>query len=618
VDADADADQHRKGVSAVIRMGMIQEGQQSVLQTTTFLGYNHNDIIGDGEMYDMLNLSGDRYPLLSERKKRGITTYESTGRNYKLAGIRGGYRLTLVIGPEVYYGGYRVAGLTVSEAENMCPKKIVSMGAYVCIWPDKVYFNSIDPTDCGSMERLWSGSGEDVSLNMCRVDGTGYNMDAITISTAMPADPQNGDLWIDQSGDNDVLRQYASATLEWVEVASTFAKISATGIGTGIRVDDVVQISGLKAGEDKTDKEKAQVEALNGSKMVYARGDDYIVVVGLLSVTHTELATQTVRADRSVPDLDWICESNNRLWGCWYGGHGGKFVNEIRACKLGDFRNWDVYAGTSMDSWTGSVGVTGEWTGAIAQRGYPVFFKENAIIRVTGTMPSNYGITTTICRGVQEGSGQSLAVVNEAILYKSRTEVMVYDGSTPQSVSRQLGGIRYKNARAGAIGGKYYISMQDQAGQWFLFCYDTEKGLWYREDGFKALMFAAVGDEIYAINEQDNTLVAMLGSDGVLEEEIEWRAEFGLFGTDYRQQKYLSRFDIRMYIEPGTVMTLWIMYDSSGEWEKQGEIRGRKTGSFVLPVAPRRCDHLRFRLTGEGEVRIYNISRILGVGGDAT
>ena len=60
MDADADADQHRKGVSAVIRMGMIQEGQQSVLQTTTFLGYNHNDIIGDGEMYDMLNLSGDR------------------------------------------------------------------------------------------------------------------------------------------------------------------------------------------------------------------------------------------------------------------------------------------------------------------------------------------------------------------------------------------------------------------------------------------------------------------------------------------------------------------------------------------------------------------------------
>ena len=38
--------------------------------------------------------------------------------------------------------------------------------------------------------------------------------------------------------------------------------------------------------------------------------------------------------------------------------------------------------------------------------------------------------------------------------------------------------------------------------------------------------------------------------------------------------------------------------------------------TFVLPVVPRRCDHLRFRMKGTGEMKIYSISRIMEVGGD--
>ena len=37
---------------------------------TTFLGYNHNKVIADGEFYDMENMSSDNFPLLSPRKKR--------------------------------------------------------------------------------------------------------------------------------------------------------------------------------------------------------------------------------------------------------------------------------------------------------------------------------------------------------------------------------------------------------------------------------------------------------------------------------------------------------------------------------------------------------------------
>ena len=38
----------------------------------TFKGYNHNLRIGDGEFFDMKNMTSDHYPVLSPRGKRGV------------------------------------------------------------------------------------------------------------------------------------------------------------------------------------------------------------------------------------------------------------------------------------------------------------------------------------------------------------------------------------------------------------------------------------------------------------------------------------------------------------------------------------------------------------------
>ena len=45
--------------------------ENATLNTTTFLGLNRGLSIADGEMADMLNMSGDNYPVLSTRRKRG-------------------------------------------------------------------------------------------------------------------------------------------------------------------------------------------------------------------------------------------------------------------------------------------------------------------------------------------------------------------------------------------------------------------------------------------------------------------------------------------------------------------------------------------------------------------
>ena len=606
-------------------MPKIPETAKQTLATTAFAGYNHNEILADGELYDMANLSGDKYPVLALRQKRKAASYDVEGQTaVPLTGIHGRDQLVFIRGTQVFYNFVPVSGLSVSADPGMLPKKIVSMGAYVCIWPDKVYFNTIDQSDYGSMQRSFSAAGSGMGLTMCRGDGTDYDMTTITAGVNPPAAPQNNQLWLDQSGDNDVLRQYSAATEEWVEVPTVYVKIGGTGVGSGLRDYDAITVSGLAAPDSAEAKIRQQVDALNGSAIVYAAGDDYVLIAGLISSAVPALKNQTVQLNRTVPDLDYICESNNRLWGCKYGMENGAVVNEIRASKLGAFRNWQCFMGLSTDSYAASIGTDGPWTGAITQRGYPVFFKENAIHRVSGTMPANFSIQTTIARGVQRGSWRSLAVVNENIYYKSRDGIMLYDGNMPVSVSEAMGGVLYSDARGGVLRETYWISMKDESDRWHLFTYDTKRGTWWKHDGFRALGFGTSGDEVYAIDEDGNTLVSMTGAakdvPGELtwteEENIPWSATFPLFGTDLREHKYLSRFDIRMAIKAGETAELSIMYDSSGEWMRMGEIRGRSMGSFVLPVTPRRCDHLQFRITGAGDVKIYEISRILEVGAD--
>ena len=159
-----------------------------------------------------------------------------------------------------------------------------------------------------------------------------------------------------------------------------------------------------------------------------------------------------------MPKMDFIVESNNRLWGCRYGvANNGKVVNEIYASKLGDFKNWNCYMGASTDSYAASVGTDGQFTGAVTHLGYPIFFKENCLHKVYGNYPANYQVQTTSCRGVQKGSEKSLAIVNEVLYYKSQNGICAYDGSLPNEISAEFGDERYSGAVAASHNNKYYF-----------------------------------------------------------------------------------------------------------------------------------------------------------------
>lgn len=579
----------------------IQPDDSSREFTEAFLGYNHRRKIGDGEWYFTENLTTAEYPVFAERKRRGrVFSLESPG------GILGKEKLAFVDNGTLYYDDVPTPVNNLSAGQ----KQLVSMGAYICIFPDKVYYNTVDPTDYGSMEAKYTSAGE-VRFSLCKIDGTEYATP--TVSDTAPESPKNADLWIDSSQDKHTLKQWSAATSEWVSIPTVYTKmrfISNGEIPKLFKEYDGIKVSGADAD-------------VNGDKVIYAIGgsadvQDYVVVVGIIDAAVTQ-ATGFVTLARAVPDMDYVIEAQNRLWGCKYGVVDGETLNEIYCCALGDFKNWRQYMGLSTDSWTASVGSDGKWTGAVNYLGYPMFFKENRIHRVSISSVGAHQIGETVCRGVQSGSAKSLQVVNETLFYKSRTDVCVYQGGFPQGISDALGDVKYYDAAAGNIGDRYYISMRDSAGLWNLFVYDIKRGLWMREDDLHATDFARIGDELYCTT--DNALWALMGTEGDLEAFVPWKAESGMLGYWYPDHKYLSRYNFRLWQPEGSELTMYVEYDSSGEWQLAGRIKFKKnakgkTGSQLIPLRPRRCDHLRIKLVGRGPVRLYSIARILSMGSD--
>lgn len=585
----------------------INETSSSREMIDVFQGYNHKLKIDEGQFYDMKNLSSANYPILSPRGQRGVYASPTLP-----LGMVAKDTLCYVDGSKFVMDQYSVdMGLNSEE------KTLVSMGAYVIILPDKKYINTADITDFGNIEATVTTGGE-VSFTLCRLDGTDYS--AAYVQASEPSSPDNMTLWIDTSSTPHALKQWSESSGMWVTVATTYIRISATGIGIPFEKYDGITISGLE-GVTLTDMDGnpiddgGQLAALEGSAIVWDKGDDFIVVVGILDVTRT--ITNAITIKRSMPNMDYVVEANNRLWGCRYGvADNGEVVNEIYASKLGDFKNWNCFMGISTDSYAVSCGTDGQFTGAITHLGYPIFFKEGFLHKVYGNYPSNFQVQTTACRGVQRGCSRSLAIVNEILYYKARGAVCAYDGSLPTEISAALGDVQYFEAVGGAHGNKYYLSMKDSSNLWHLFVYDTAKGMWHHEDNTHADCFCSCREEMYFIDHAGKKIRTVFGGGTKDTKPVEWMAETGVIGVDSPDKKYLSRLTVRMWLDIGTQVYFFVQYDSSGEWEHLFTMTGNSLRSFAVPIRPKRCDHLRIRIVGEGDAKIYSIAKVIEEGSD--
>ena len=596
-----------------MRFPRLQEVQRYRDMTRVFGGYNHQLSCEEGQFFDMKNMTSKYFPVLSPRTNRGIVksfTYPQ--------GILDKEDMWWIDNKVLYRNG-EAQTLSGASLTIQTPKTMAKMGAYIIVMPDRIWINTNSVN--GKLESGYLEHEVYISnpiFSICEASGKSITWHDSEYYKSTEA--KDGDYLMSvNSNGKPSLKVFSGTTGMWMTVASTYVQITAEGIGEGFEKEDGIKITSNYIGSALDNifiNKEDDGEHYSTNTYIIDRTDNSITIPGIYNGQITEFENMTLNIERKVPDLAYITECNNRLWGCSTDGH------EIYCCKLGDVKNWNCFRGTSTDSWAATVGSDGKFTGAITYLGYPMFFKEDCLLKIAVSSTGAHQTKETRCRGVQNGSSGSLAILNEVLYYKSPEGICGYNGSLPYSVSDELGEVRYYDAVAGILGDKYYISMKDKNNRWSMFVYDSKNQIWCREDNTQALAFCRYKDDLYYIDMKDNKMKSVGGTllfdvpEKATEDKVPWFVESGAIGYSSPDNKYVGRINLRITLELGTNVDFFIQYDSQGEWEHKFNMSGMGTRTFSVPIIPKRCDHFKYKIVGQGGCKIHSVTKEVEEGSD--
>lgn len=339
----------------------------------------------------------------------------------------------------------------------------------------------------------------------------------------------------------------------------------------------------------------------------------------LTRFTEYDRETETLKIGIPVPDLDYICEKDNRLWGV-----SNKADNEVYDPETGEYRHYTsrvLYAsalglphrffdfdGTAADSFQVAVASEGDFTGIIGYSDSVVAMKEDKVYRVFGDYPAAYQMYEYTIPGCAKGSHASLQIIGEILYYAGRNGIYAYDGAAPHLMSYPLGDVTYEDAVAGTDGVRYYLSAK-AGGTWDLFVYDTVHGIWTREDETQAIGFAlvegtlhlAAGNKIYKLEQEDGS------------ETVQWSARFEALKEGSLQRKRWKWLRLRIRLEDGAWMKVYYTPDN-GEKTLAEQLSGAGTYTVSLPLTPMRCDRLTIDLEAQGRGQVQAMERAFYLG----
>ena len=594
-----------------------------------FGGLNETYSCTEAEYSAGINFSARNFPALSTRLPRRKLREE--------AGLNGMYHLNgllTVCGRDLVYtpDDRDEMEVTLKDAVENGRKTLVGIGTKILIFPDKLAFDTAG-RKVSALGAVWSGKNASVEFAPCDAEGKVYEVSGC--GPAEPDKPTDGQLFLRVEdpekpwSSESTLEVYSKASGNWSAVVLDYCRISAKGVGTDFAAEDTVTLTGSAA------EQAGQWNELDGDRIVYDAGTDALRVkadpggewfYGRLtrtgaavrwvsldgSVSREFVSAEVVELERRVPDMDYLTECDNRVWGC------SNKENVIYACKLGDPTNWFSYRGIAADSYAVTVGSDGAFTGAATCMGYALFFKENTLHKLYGSKPSDFQLSSLRCRGVAKGAARSLCVINETLYYLSPDGVMAWDGSIPTKVSTALDPARLRNVKSalgGALDGRYYLHLVRGSGEAQavrLLVYDTERGLWQEEDVCSYEM-AGSGGQLYlwdgkAIWAADADREENWQQAGGIEDGVSFELVSGNIGLDSPEELYLSRLTLRLEAEVKSRIDVAVSYDS-GAWETLAQLTADGRRCFDVPFVPRRCGSLRLRLKGRGQLTLRSLTR---------
>lgn len=367
-----------------------------------------------------------------------------------------------------------------------------------------------------------------------------------------------------------------------------------------------------------------------GDRMNYAQIDDYSYypndtlphisglnyfygTMNLYSGTSGSLCN-TIRISKKVPDMDYITVSQNRIWGCSSENH------EIYACKQGDATAWYNYAGLSSDSYAVTIPNGDKFTGAVTYSDMPYFFTENMAYSIMGNKPKNYQVQNYELRGVEDGAYRTIAQKDGYVYYKSKSGIERFNGNNAQSLSEYLD-LEGMNGYIGQTNNDKYFVFLGTENNTNLYVYDIKKRLWHKERNDSPNDMVELDNNLY-ITENKETKIDLVKINGKSTEVADilvdndptydtpkWWVESGEFNGQSLLNKYITKFMFEMKLEQNSKVSIYFMYDDSGEWEEVFRTTDKQVKKLInVPILVRRCERMRYKIKGEGQAKIYSIS----------
>lgn len=521
-------------------------------QIVGFRGLNLTDRYQDGDMARCMNLSFRRFPYLSTRRAR------STYGNYSGAtAMTARDKLVIVQGTgQVDENGVEIANLLYGDdvvgQVTAGEKQFAAVNTKIVIWPDKVYLD-LNPASM-ELKPLGASTG-----------GTGatFTADSMTVGG-----------WLMPEG-------------SWLDLTKVFS------------VGDTVTVGGCttNAGNniDVTIKELTAT-SIKAGKDVFTAGSE----------------TGTITLERKIPDMDFICESENRLWGC------SSEAQTIYASALGDPTNFFTYSGVDTDSWAVPVGSEGDFTGCCKLASSVLFWKETKLHKVLGSYPSEYSAYSYDIEGLQKGCHKSLQIINEVLYYVGLHGVYTYAGNIPSLISAELGDRVMNNAVAGTDGDSYYLSgtyEEDRTTFGTTLVYDIQNRMWTQEDEGFVKDFARIGKDLYFLTHGYVYLAESREDESELK-GMSWIAQFCPFYETIQGRKRYTRILLRMELPEGSWMRAAVRMDGGNKWMECRRLYGKKADVVQVQVPINRCDRFELELRGQGPCTILGMILEYQVGSD--
>lgn len=535
-----------------------------------FKGLNRRTTVDEGEMSAMQNLTAENYPVLTPRRPRG-TFRLPNGAVEPLKIMERFERIAMIAKKSDGSVAFFYNRTEITEVTGLTEDtEMVAINTKICFFPQKTYLTLIrtgsvvQSGDYGNLEQSDTLSGATLGISnedarLTLSDASGYAYDDALI---------------------------IDGTLNYTDSEGTVH----TGVSCTV---------------------SCIIEEVSGNVLVLPR-ESFIELTGDGATN----ITYSGSLSRTMPDLDHVIEWGNRLWGV------SNITNTVYACKLGDPKNWQYYQGTSLDSFYAEQGTDEDWTGCAAYSGHLILFKQNSMTKIYGTAPSNFQIVNAVCYGVEEGSENSIAIINDTVFYKSTIGIMAYNGGVPYCVSDKLN-MKFKNVVGGTEGINYYASVQREDNTHEILVLDVQKAMWHREDDVRFRDCCTMDGSLYFISDVatdsfEANKVYIINPETATEtyEGMHWMATFGPFDEYLENRKIYSKLSLRFKANGTSTANVYIALNE-GEWELVKAFTNIATEGEFIPIVPRRCDRYSIKIEGTGNCEIKTLTRRVrrGTGG---